>query len=443
MAKLVLTRDGVTIKTALGRKRTLFYEELLSVGRDKTHLVLETSIGRRERMRLTPAATDQFKALKAIVDGPTPFEMDAYTVAGVAGRLSKWLALPGFLAAPFVEFLFEAAVELGASDIHIEPEVADFRISLRVDGRLCVVGLVPRDWGERILGRLKVVSGVIVHRDDIVQEGRISDPRLGDVRTSFVPALHGESVTGRLFDRLKDEATLGRLGFDQHAIDTLTGLLGRARGIVIFSGPSASGKTTSLYTAVRQVLSTAAATLRVVTVEDPIEARLPGVLQLEVEESRGNDYATLLRSLLRQDANVFVVGEIRDPETAALAMRAALTGHVVLTTLHAGTAEEALLRLLELGVAPSVLASAVSGVVSQRLQKTLCEECRGCGCDHCHNSGEGRRTAEVEVSTINEAMREELAREPTIDSLAALSPRRTEQLLVVGASSVERIGGSQ
>lgn len=443
MAKLVLNRDGIAFKGAFGRKRALFYEELVSVVCDKAYLVMSTSMGGRVRVRLGPSAAGLQKTLNAIIEGPTNSEVDSRTVANVADHVSKWLALPGFLAAPFIDFLLQAAVDLGASDIHIEPEVAHFRMSLRIEGRLCVIGLVKRDWGERVLGRLKVLSGVIVHRDDIVQEGRISDARVGDIRTSFVPALYGESVTGRLFDRLKDDATLGRLGFDQPAINMLVSLLGEARGIVIFSGPSASGKTTSLYTAVRQVLATAGETHRVVTVEDPIEARLAGALQLEVDESRGNDYATLLRSLLRQDANVFVVGEIRDPETAALAMRAALTGHLVLTTLHAGTAEEALLRLLELGVAPSVLASAVSGIVSQKLEKTLCVECRGSGCEHCHNSGEGRRTAEVAVSTINEAMRDELAREPTIESLLALSPPRLQQFIRSTDPSADVFGGNR
>ena len=213
----------------------------------------------------------------------------------------------------------------------------------------------------------------------------------------------GESATVRLFDRLKRDATLDDLGFDPETLASLRRLVRSERGLVVVCGSSASGKTTTLYTAVRELLADSEGCSRTVSVEDPVECCLPGMLQLEVNDGQGNSYAALLRSVLRQDANVIVVGEIRDPETAELAVRAALTGHLVLTTLHAGSAAEALLRLLDLGVGPNVLASAVEGVICQRLVRVP----------------SGRRAAGEAIALSGE-LRDLLEDNPRLDGMHAL-----------------------
>ena len=419
MLDLRLTSDALRVGRKLRPPKTFFYEEIERAQNDGSKLRLFLRGDREIGWRVGAAQASTLAAeLSSILKGPCGAGDECRRPADLAAVIARWTSFRGFVAAPFVELVLQTASRFGASDLHVEPETEGYRFSVRVDGVLHDLGSICNQWGRRVLGRLKVLAGVIVHRDDIVQEGRVALASCAeDIRLSFVPSVHGESATARLFDRLKTEAELDQLGFEAETMRNLKQLLDGSRGLVLFAGASASGKTTTLYTAVRYLLARAQSNLRIVTVEDPVESRLSTALQLEVDESNGSSYAHLLRSVLRQDANVIVVGEIRDPETAQLVSRASLTGHLVLSTVHAGTAPEALLRLLELGVAPSVLASAVAGVVAQRLVPTPCDVCAGDGCGDCADTGVGGRSAIGELLLMSSHMREQLQRDPTLDRL--------------------------
>ena len=419
MFDVQLTSEALKVGRKLRPPKTFYYEEIesaQSIG-GKLRLVLRS--GREIGWRVgTARAAELATEVNSVLEGPSCRFEQCRSPDDLTAIISAWTSSQGFAAAPFVDFVLEAAARFGASDFHVEPDRSGYRFSTRIDGVLHDLGPLRSDWGRRVLGRLKVLAGVIVHRDDIVQEGRINLPSCGeDIRLSFVPSVHGESATARLFDRLKTEAELDHLGFGPDTVRHLKRLLDASVGLVLFAGASASGKTTTLYTAVRYLMSRAQKNLRVVTVEDPVESRLSTVLQLEVDETNGSSYAHLLRSVLRQDANVIVVGEIRDPETARLASRASLTGHLVLSTVHAGTAPEALLRLLELGVAPTVLASAVAGVLAQKLVPVPCSACDGGGCAGCDDSGSDGRNAIGELLLVSSDIRDQLLRDPTLDHL--------------------------
>ncbi len=357
------------LRGLLGRETLRYYEELEGVAlRAPGRLGLRFAGAGEVLVRMTDAESLAAR-LSAVVEGPERARAGVRDLTDLREVLAAWLGLPGFCAAPFVRFVLEAGVALDASDLHWEPTDEGYRLCLRRFGELREVGRVPRGVGQRVVGRLKVLAGALVHRVDIVQEGRVDLAGPGtDVRLSFVPTVRGESVTARLFDRLKGGATLAGLGFDatlREGIDALTA----GPGVVVFAGASASGKTTTLYTTLRELMARMP-DRRVVTIEDPVECRLDGATQLEVDAARGNTYAALLRSVLRQDAEVLVVGEVRDEETAALALRAGLTGHLVLTTLHAGSVDEVRRRLRDLGADAETMAQAVRGVVAQRLEPT-------------------------------------------------------------------------
>ena len=325
-------------------------------------------------------------------------------LADLRTEVTAWSQESGFSAPAFVDYILRAATRLEISDLHIKGGVQEASVSVRRNGRLFPVGGIPRAEGRRVVARLKVLAGVQSHRSDVVQEGRIDLLGTGaDVRMSFVPAVDGESVTARLFDQLKTRATLDTLGFDPAVQATLRQLASARRGLVLFAGASAAGKTTTLYTVLRHLMTASREHLRVITVEDPVECRIEGVTQLEVDHSTGNDYPTLLRSVLRQDANVLVVGEIRDAATAALAVEASLTGHLVLSTVHAGCMAECLMRLLDLDVAPRMLSAGLTGVVAQRLEK--------------RDDGDARQ-ALGEAVVVTDHLRERLLSEPDLSTLS-------------------------
>jgi len=371
MPRIVLKPDRLIASRRIGPDRCWFWEELANARADHGRLRLDLESGDRVLLR-HPDAASLAQTIEAVLHGPRAAQDELATTRQLGSIVSQWTAQSGFCAIAFAEYILCAAVTLDASDLHWEPVRNGYKLTLRRHGRLEPVATVPEAIGHRVVGRLKVMASVKVHRDDVVQEGRaaLSDDD-ADVRLSFVPSVRGESATARLFDRLKGQATIAELGFEPALAQALRGLVDQP-GVTLFAGASASGKTTTLYTALRDLVARADGHLRVVTIEDPVEYRLPGVVQLEVDASRGNSYSSLLRSVLRQDANVLVVGEIRDAETAQLAMRAGLTGHCVLTTVHAGDTREALLRLGELGVQQSVIESAVRGVFWQTLEP-VCE----------------------------------------------------------------------
>lgn len=275
-----------------------------------------------------------------------------------------------------VNRLIGLAVERRASDIHVEPLEDQVRVRFRIDGTLVNAESLPKDMQAGVISRIKVMARLNIAEQRLPQDGRIKIPVKGDeidLRVSTVPTLYGESVVLRILNRESVALDFAPLGFSAPAIAKLTKLIDQPNGILLVTGPTGSGKTTTLYAALR-LLNRAEA--KVFTVEDPIEYHLDGINQTHVRPQIGLDFATVLRSILRQDPDIIMVGEIRDGETASVAIQASLTGHLVLSTLHTNSAAASITRLLDMGVEDYLLASSLRGILAQRLVRKLCPVCK-------------------------------------------------------------------
>ncbi|MCU0700696.1 MAG: GspE/PulE family protein, partial [Myxococcaceae bacterium] len=344
------------------------------------------------------------------------------------------------------ELLVQAAVRLNASDLHVSPHEAGATITCRVDGALQPLLDVDGASCAELINRLKVLARLTHYVRDKPQDGQFElatpDGR-ADVRLSLLPTRHGEKAVLRLTGLGNEAPRFSELDLPDSVQRQLTLVLSRPQGLVCFTGPVGSGKTTSIYASVRHLRETRGNLVQVSSIEDPIEYPIEGVAQTQVNRSAGLDFAAGLRALLRQDPNVLVVGEIRDAETARIATQAGLTGHLILTTVHANSAPAVFNRLLEMGVEPSVLASVSLAVFSQRLLRRLCPACRVAtpvtdeqrawlesvgessegfftapGCAECSGSGVAGRRAVFEVMMVTDTLRELLLSAPSSQRLA-------------------------
>ncbi|MDR3271796.1 MAG: GspE/PulE family protein [Peptococcaceae bacterium] len=275
-----------------------------------------------------------------------------------------------------VDSLLQQAFEQMASDIHFEPQEQGLLIRFRIDGRLELYRNLPVETAESVIARIKVMAGLDIAERRLPQDGRMSASfaqRQIDLRVSTLPVVLGEKAVIRILDPLKAQRTLGELGLTPEVEKGVRHLIRQPSGLISIVGPTNSGKSTSLYALMREMDRQA---LNIISIEDPVEYRLAGINQTPVQARYGIDFAKGLRAILRQDPDVIVIGEIRDEETASIAMAAALTGHLVLSTMHTNSAAETLTRFLEMNIAPYLLASALLGVLSQRLVRLLCPACK-------------------------------------------------------------------
>jgi general secretion pathway protein E len=337
-----------------------------------------------------------------------------------------------------VDRLLIAAAEAKASDLHLQATADGLEARLRVDGVLQPLAVIPRALSANVIARLKVKAELLTYRTDIPQEGRIrareatsnSDPSCGDaeMRVSTFPTLFGERAVVRFFGRGGQYERLAELGLHDDLLPAIQELLGETAGAVLVSGPAGSGKTTTVYACLRELSARAAGARSLVSLEDPIEVSVPGVAQSQVNPAAGLDLATGLRFLMRQDPEVIMVGEIRDRATAEAAMQASLTGHLLLSTFHAGSAVETLGRLLDMGIEPYVLRSGLLAIVCQRLLRRLCSCAaeiddpqdflglplahgrRPVGCPECGGSGYRGRLLLAEMLAVKPAAAAELGR---------------------------------
>lgn len=328
-----------------------------------------------------------------------------------------------------VNRLIARAVDERASDIHIEPNDEGLAIRLRVDGMLREAGKLPLGMRAPFVSRVKVMAGLNIAERRLPQDGRLRIAVRGneiDLRVATAPSIYGESVVMRILDRSKLALDFAALGFDVKMIEAMREAIARPHGIVLVTGPTGSGKTTTLYAALSEMNLPER---KLLTVEDPIEYRLPGIIQTQVNPAIGFTFGAALRSFLRQDPDVMMVGEIRDIETAQIAVQAALTGHMILSTLHTNTAAGAVSRLLDMGVEPFLLGSVLTSVLAQRLVRRLCPQCRvpydpahgapqsllplinaygvtclyhAAGCDKCGGSGYAGRLAILEFLRVDQ-----------------------------------------
>lgn len=309
-------------------------------------------------------------------------------------------------ATEFVDQLLKFASRVGTSDVHLQPTLRGFEVRFRSDGVLQQLGEFPVGASSSIVSRLKVLSNLLTYRSDIPQEGRVASPAdLTEIRVSTYPTLHGERAVLRFFGNGRDYQTLNQLGHPAEVADAIRDNLAETSGAMIVAGPAGSGKSTTLYACLRHLVETSRGTRSLVSLEDPIEVPVEGVAQSQVNIAAGFDLNVGLRSLLRQDPEVIMIGEIRDPHVAEVAIQASLTGQLMITTFHADSAPTAVSRLLDMGIEPYLLRSGIIGIVCQRLLRTLCE-CSGethdydqfyglpidyarvpRGCDRCNETG--------------------------------------------------------
>jgi general secretion pathway protein E len=293
--------------------------------------------------------------------------------------------------------LLTQAAKEAASDIHIEPYERHSCVRFRIDGGLREVVQTHRALHAALISRLKIMADLDIAEKRLPQDGRIS-LRLGqraiDVRVSTLPGAHGERAVLRLLDKSQARLTLSSIGMQGETLAKFSKLIEQPHGIILVTGPTGSGKSTTLYAALQQL---DASTRNILTVEDPIEYELSGVGQTQVNAKIDLTFAKALRAILRQDPDVIMIGEIRDFETAQIAIQASLTGHLVLATLHTNDASSAVTRLVDMGVEPFLLSSSLLGVLAQRLVRKLCVHCHGSGCQDCHQTGYQGRMAIFEL----------------------------------------------
>jgi general secretion pathway protein E len=343
----------------------------------------------------------------------------------IRDRLAPLLA--GGDAPAAVQAVLAAAVEAGATDVYLAPGGDDaLEIAFRVDGAIHPVGAARLPLAPMLVARVKILAELATYRTDLPQEGHIPPDRAPggvDCRVSAFPTVRGERVVVRLFDARRALRDLDALGFDAPVRAALDRWTGRTDGLLLFTGPANSGKTTTIYAILRAIAARRGATANVVTLEDPVEYLVPGITQTQVQPALGLTFATGLRSLLRQDPQVILVGEIRDPETAGIAIQAALTGHLVLGTVHAGRAAAVFPRLLDMGIEPYLVVSAVAGAVAQRLVRTVCAACGGreagrAACATCWGTGYRGLAAIGEVLEPGPRLRAGIAAKEPIERLA-------------------------
>ena len=349
--------------------------------------------------------------------------------------LGELAATEGLTDAPVVKLLqsvFEDAIQVNASDIHVEPDEKEVRIRFRLDGVLRVQTTADRRIAGAMVSRIKLMAGLDISEKRLPQDGRASvrvrDKSI-DVRISTMPVQYGESVVLRLLNQLTGILDLDRLGMPKNMLERFRRLIHQPTGMVLVTGPTGSGKTTTLYGALKELNRPE---YKILTVEDPVEYRLPGINQVQVNPKIELTFARVLRSMLRQDPDIILVGEMRDQETAEIGLRASMTGHMVLSTLHTNDAVSSALRLLDMGAEAYMVAASLRGIVSQRLVRRVCESCsepvelspamkaivrseagdktdalqfrRGRGCSHCNGSGYLGRVGVFEYLEMDDAL---------------------------------------
>jgi general secretion pathway protein E len=366
-------------------------------------------------------------------------DLDEDELAGISKEIERSTDLLDIAnKAPIIKLvnmvLFQA-LKMRASDVHIQPYEEKLQVRFRIDGILYDMMTPPKKIQEAIISRVKIMGKIDIAERRLPQDGRAT-VKLGDsevdIRISSVPTNHGERLVLRLLDKGARLYELEELGLEAEDREIIKRLIDASHGIVLVTGPTGSGKTTSLYAALKRINATE---YNIMTIEDPIEYHLPGISQIEVNYKKGLTFATGLRSLVRQDPDIVFVGEIRDEETAGIAIQASLTGHLVFSTLHTNDAPGAVTRLIDIGVEPYLVASSVIGVVAQRLVRLICKHCKeevavtpdelrsiglkaedvpglklwvGRGCPHCLNSGYLDRTAIYEIFTVTDQVRDQV-----------------------------------
>jgi len=366
-----------------------------------------------------------------------------------------------------ISALLADAVERGASDLHFEPEQNFLRIRYRIDGVLRQVRSLHSSFWPAMVVRLKVMARMNIAESRAPQDGRISVTLCGrvvDFRVASLPTTHGENVVLRVLDRQKGIVPLEQLGLEMPQLEMLKRMIARPQGIILVTGPTGSGKTTTLYSILNHINSDS---VNIMTLEDPVEYPMPLIRQASVSDGLKIDFANGVRAMMRQDPDVILVGEIRDEETAAMAFRAAMTGHQVYSTLHTHSAAGAIPRLLDIGIVPDILTGNMIGIIAQRLVRKLCRSCRqpheasesecrllgiapkdrgllyrAVGCEQCDYHGYRGRVAIMEILRIDEVLDDMIARRTTARELVAAARKQGLRTLADDGARLVCRGGT-
>lgn len=396
---------------------------------EQIHALISRCYGSQKAME----AVEEFSKANAL------FARDVLSLAGEGDSGSNINETP---AVKLINILIEQAFQSGASDIHIEPQNKNLRIRFRIDGQLQDIMQSDIEILPAIVSRIKVMAGLNIAEKRLPQDGRIAyrfHQNEVDLRISVLPTIFGEKVVIRVISKNTFNFAKEALGFLPENLEALEDILKNPHGIVLVTGPTGSGKTTTLYTAVRELNRP---NINIVTVEDPVESTIEGINQVQVNPKAGLDFANSLRSILRQDPDIILIGEIRDTETAEIAVRSAITGHLVLSTVHTNDAASSVARLMDMGIPPFLVSTSLVGIVAQRLVRKICPNCResyvpnrseldildntgnippvlyrGRGCESCKGTGYKGRIAVHEVMKIGADLRNAINRQESTDVL--------------------------
>jgi type II secretory ATPase GspE/PulE/Tfp pilus assembly ATPase PilB-like protein len=380
--------------------------------------------------------------------------MDPSTAQGRADLQQELNSLSG--ARPdrisrLVDAVLSEALRWEASDVHFEPSHRALEVHYRLDGVLHHFASLDRELAPNLIARLKVMAELLTYRIDIPQEGRLQHARSDfgvEMRLSTFPLIHGEKAVVRIFDTSARPLDLEQLGLSADSYKALAALLEERTGGIFLTGPSGSGKTTTIYACLRHLIRAAAGGRHCVTIEDPVEQVIEGVSQAQARPGQEFDFARGLRSLMRQDPEVIMIGEVRDAETAKIAVEAALTGHLVLTTLHAGSACGVVGRLLDMGVEPYLITSGLRGILNQRLVRQSCAACSRAAesaqarskCDRCAGTGYHGRLLLAELLTPDAALRRAILAKADSAALEAAAERPGRQTIRSAAAELVSAG---
>ena len=402
--------------------------ELLNATLDNNYQLLRVDQGKLENYFNVYRATQATKtALKSIQNDQN---------IDNAGRKDVSSDVANAPAVRFIDSILEEAVKIGASDIHIEPAEKTVTVRYRIDGDLHEQSTFDISFYPAISTRVKILSDIDIAEKRIPQDGHITKIIEGqkcDFRVSTLPTIHGEKFAIRILDKTIFSMSLGELNFSKEANETINKILKHPHGIILLTGPTGSGKTTTLYSFLRELNKP---NVNIVTIEDPVEYSMDNINQIQINTKAELTFASALRSILRQDPDIIMVGEIRDEETAQIAIRAAITGHLVLSTLHTNEAPGAITRLIDMGIPPYLVSDAIVAVISQRLMKKLCPRCKKAvhatpeqkhalglkddtiiyepnGCPYCNGTGYKGRLAVHEIMYMNNYLRETVSKPDT------------------------------
>ncbi len=448
------SRNGTRLnQNKLAMPTPLSPGDVIKIGSHSFAIEIEQSLGevRDEARGKTIDTTSQWRTeLRSMIESLPPKGEGADEPVGIIdARGQPSGALGGEAEGPqAMRLLLLLAGKSRATDIHVEPKMEHTSVRMRVDGQMITISDLPKKTGELIQGVLKAACAMQQAGRDAVQDGHFSSrfkARRVEYRVSFTPSVHGQKVVIRVLDNANAPKTLAELGMPPYMHERIKKTADKEQGLLLVCGPTGSGKTTTLYNCLKEVDRE---TSNVVTIEDPVEYQLDGVTQIPVDEAKGNTFGGLLRSVLRQDPDVILVGEIRDEETARTAMQAAITGHVVYSTVHAKDTFTATFRLLDLKVEPFLVANALDLCLAQRLCRVLCENCKkpvrvapslstrmgkwlegknetfsAEGCAACLRTGYRGRRAIFELLDFSDELRDVIIKDPTIGALRRISEK--------------------